>query len=569
MNLKKFKQNCAAVFDDNLHTKVWHNLADYIIISLIVISTIEVFLSTFDSIMEQYSTIMNVVSVVITIIFTIEVCLRIWCADLLNPKYKGFWGRVRYCFSFYGLIDILATFPFYVSFFFPINYTMLKTLRVVRLTKVFRYMKSFRLLSNAFASKKGELLVSMQFLLVITLILSFVLYFTEHEAQPDKYTDGIVSVVWAFMQYIGDPGNFAENEPVTLAGRIVACVIGILGIAIFAVPAGLIGAGFTEAMEKEQKAEKTCQNITKLRLAFERKMDRPTRFQVSPQYVSIVDVQARLRMSLNDIFDAIDHSDHFRLVNLAATQPVATNPDDKLAVEHFHINTSYGCCINRNSNVTIVSPASLVDPCFYHFAYYCAKIGGFNFISRELGELRPYKSFYLLPDGYENVPNCQAYLNDIETITAQSKHPCVITLLAASGALEPAYLTQLHFTYGGKQGDESYDGEKLTIHDIPQFDAMYKELSQALETDFELKSDRQRYHNTASPKLFTRHLKNVDNIEAFVIRVAWSAALWDPKHVQISQTMAQYFAKHYDGGRELTPSEELTRKDIGYDDYVE
>ena len=393
MNLK---HKLALVFDDDIKTVVWRNYVDYTIWALIALSTIQIFLSTYDSIVAKYGFWLEIVDIFTTICFTIEVSLRIWTIDLVEPKYQGWWGRVKYCFSFYGLIDVLSTYSYYVNFFIPLPVTMLKAIRIARLMKIFRYMKSFRLLTTAFASKKSELIVSMQFLVIVTMMLSFILYFSEHDAQPEAYSDGIVSVVWAFMQYIGDPGGFAENSPVTFAGRVIACVIGILGIAIFAVPAGLIGSGFTEAMEKEEKAEKTVANVEKLRLAFERKLDRYTRIQATPQFVSIADIQARLRMSIDDIFDAIDHSDHFRLVNLAATRTVDERAEDKLAVEHFHLNRPYGYMIDRKSNVTIVSPASLVDPCIYHFAYYFAKICGFNYVSRELGALWPYKSFYLL-----------------------------------------------------------------------------------------------------------------------------------------------------------------------------
>lgn len=115
--IQSFKQELARVFDDNLHTKQWHNYVDYAIIGLIILSTVEVFLSTYDGIVEKYGLWLKVVDYFTTFFFTIEVSLRIWCADLIDDKYKGFWGRVRYCFSFYGLIDILSTYPFYLHFF--------------------------------------------------------------------------------------------------------------------------------------------------------------------------------------------------------------------------------------------------------------------------------------------------------------------------------------------------------------------------------------------------------------------------------------------------------------------
>ena len=235
--IQQLKINLARVFDDNLHTKQWHNYLDYCIIGMIVVSTISIFVSTFNvsSIVEKCIYIINIVTL---IFFTIEVTLRIWVADVINPKYKGFIGRIKYCFTFYGLIDIISTYPFYVQFIIPVPYNMLKSLRIIRLFRVFRYMRSFRLLSKALSSKKHEMLVSLQFLAIVTLLLSFILYFAEHAVQPDVYNNGFVSVVWAFAQYIGDPGGFAETPPVTFIGRIIACIIGILGMALFAVAAG-------------------------------------------------------------------------------------------------------------------------------------------------------------------------------------------------------------------------------------------------------------------------------------------------------------------------------------------
>ena len=151
--VERFRQELNRVFDDNLHTKQWHNILDYVIIGLIILSTLEVFLSTYDSIVERYGVWLHVVDYLTTIFFTIEVSLRIWCADLIDPKYKGFWGRVRYCFSFYGLIDILSTYPFYLHFFFPVPYVALKALRIARLLRIFRYMKAFNVLSRAMRAK--------------------------------------------------------------------------------------------------------------------------------------------------------------------------------------------------------------------------------------------------------------------------------------------------------------------------------------------------------------------------------------------------------------------------------
>lgn len=559
--IQTFKQELARVFDDNLHTKQWHNYVDYAIIGLIILSTVEVFLSTYDGIVEKYGLWLKVVDYFTTAFFTIEVSLRIWCADLIDDKYKGFWGRVRYCFSFYGLIDILSTYPFYLHFFMPVPYVALKALRIARLMRVFRYLKAFNVLSRAMRAKKDEMWVSVQFLTIITLILSFILFFVEHEAQPEVYNNGWTSVLWAFAQYIGDPGNFADTPPITITGRVIACIIGVLGIAIFAVPAGLIGSAFSEVMEKDERKEKSEGWAERLHLAFECKLDRPTGFQIVPRYVSIVEIQARLGLKEDEILDAVAVSDKFRLINLSSTATPEERVTDLLAVEHFPVNTVYGQCIDRKSKVTIFSPSNIVDPIIGWWAYYLAKIGGFNYVSREVGETRPYNSFYLYKnDNTTGREECMADLNRL----LDSEDKWVFSILAASGGSEPAYPTQFHFTYGAKKGDETYDDPNITLNDIPAFDALYKEFATLLETDYSLSADCQRYHTNANAAYFARHLEH--KVNAVALRVAWSVTVRDARAIQIAQSLAQAINRNINH-TDNPVDPELKIKAIGYEGY--
>lgn len=563
MTIREFKKSLARIFDNDLRTRQWENYPDYVIIGLIVISTLSVFISTF-KISLFWESVLSVIDIVTVIAFTIEVTLRIWSADELNEKYKGFWGRVRYCLTFYGLIDILSTYTFYVSLFLPLPYSVLKSLRVVRLLRVFRYMHSFRLLQQALCSKAKEMWVSLQFLVIITLMLSFVLFFYENNAQPEVYDNGLRSVVWAFAQYIGDPGGFADTPPITFAGRVIACVIGLLGIAIFAVPAGLVGAGFSEAMENEKKDDEIAKNIQKLRLVFERKLDRPTGFQIVPQHLSICDIQARMGMKVDDILDAVSASDNFRLVNLAVTQTIDEHPQDKLAVEHFITNRPYGCCIDRKSKVTIVSPSSLIDPCIGNFSYYLALIGGFNYISREVGELRPYRSYYSFAERYNHEENLPLYMEDLERLTS-CEGSWTLTTLVSSGALEPSYPTMFHFSAGGAKGDERFYGENLVVKDMAAYKAFYEEVSTLLAEQFNMNSDHQRYHNVSIPNLFVRKFEKGKGCENnIVLRIAWSACLWDSRRIAIAKILADTINRHFqrDTTRDYTP--ELKVKKSGY-----
>ena len=568
MRTQEFKKGLARVFDDNLHTKQWHNYVDYAIIGLILLSTAEIFISTFpiSATAEKW---MKGIDWFTQIFFTIEVSLRIWTADEIDPKYKGFWGRVKYCFSFYGLIDFLATYPFWFSFIVPLPVTALKSLRIMRLFRIarmfriFRYMKAFRFLGTAVKSKKTEMLVSLQFLLITTIVLSLLLYIVEHDANPEMIGDAWKAFVWAFAKYIGDPGKVADLPIVTTAGNIIAFIVGILGIAIFAVPIGLIGSGFTEAIEEQQKEEEIKNNVDKLHRAFERKQDPPTLFQVVPMFLSVVDIQARMGMTQEAIFEAVNASGDFRVFNMAATIPADQNPQDRLAVEHFVVNRPYGCFIDRGSRVTIVSPASMIDPMVGNFSYYLAKIGGFNFVSRELGEVRPYKSFYLAASFDE--PGQPEFMADINELTSREGAWCV-TILSASGTNEPEYPEVVHIGYGGGRGESALDAPNLFIHDIEKADAIFTGIESTLQNDFGWKAERQMRHKSDNAKVYLRHLPSVDTMNAFILRIAWSAMSRDTRRIKMAQAIADILHNELEPDRQVDRSE-LKIKNIGYSDY--
>lgn len=568
----EIKKKLARIFDDNLDTIQWKNYFDFAIMGFILLSTLEVFLSTYDSIVERFGTALRFIDVLTTIVFTIEVTLRIWCADLLEDRYKGFVGRLRYCCSFYGLIDILSTYTFYLAFFIPANYALFKSLRLVRilrvfrLLRVFRYMRSIRILGKAVQKCKAEMVVSLQFLCVVTILLSFILYFVEHEAQPEVYDNGWTSVLWSFMQYIGDPGGFADTPPVTLVGRIIASIIGVLGIAIFAVPAGLVGSAFSDVMADEEHEDDVKEWKEKLHLAFGRKLDRPTGFQIAPRYVSVIELQARLNLKANEIIEAVQNDDHFRLINLACTQPAEQHPIDKLAVEHFVLNAPYGQCIDRGSKVTIFTPSNVVDPVMGWWGYYLAKIGGFNYVAKELGTTRPYKSFYTYNP--ESLHEHQLEFMDDMNRLCNSKDKWIINVLAASGADEPEYPTQVHFGYGGKKGDETYDDPNIMLNDIPLFEALYNDAKDMLKKQYDIESDKQLYHNNYKAAHFYRHLSLKPNV--INLRIAWALTCWDMRAIALARDLALMIRKHLEPERNENPlSAELKVKDIAYDGYTD
>lgn len=563
----KFKQELARALDDNLHTRQWHNIVDWLIIAMILLSTAEIFLSTFN-LDPGLRRVLKWVDIATLIFFTVEVSLRIWVAPEINPAWKGWRGRMRYCFSFYGFIDILSTFPFYLQWLFPLPamaFKALRTARVIRTFRIGRYTKSFNLLSSAIAEKRHELIVSMQFLIVITFILSLVLFFAEHDSQPDVYDNGAVSVIWAFAQYIGDPGQFADTPPVTAVGRVVACIVGLLGIAIVAVPTGIIGAGFTEAIEKKNHMEEVRESASKLHDGFERKLDRPTGLQVVPPFRSVDDLRIRLNMNTDHLQEAVEHGPGFRIVNLAATVPTTDNYlPDRLAVEHYPQNRPYGCCIDRGARLTIIAPSNMIDPGLSHFCFYLAMIGGFNYISRETGRRAPYKSFFAYKNS-DDVIGLKEYLADLGTLVKPGAW--TLTVLAASGALEPPYPTNIHLSTGGTKGDGRMSGAGMFLNDEASYRNFVDTLSARVGTDLGLTVDHQQYHDTSSPNNFLRRSGLSLRAENIVMRIEWKHLLWSQKRLVLARDIA--CACHEALLNSPMPSlpSVLRQKSIGYSGY--
>ena len=421
----------------------------------------------------------------------------------------------------------------------------------------------FYLLHQAFIKTKSQLLVTFELMLVLLLVLSFILYLAEHFAQPDVYKHFPTSLLWTFVKCIQDPGEMASPKPITLLGRIVANVIGLLGVAVFVIPAGIISSGFIGAMEEERQEIQIHENIKTLHMAFERKLDRPTGFQITPKYISITEIQARLGLKEDEILDAVRNDDHYRLINVGVTQTAEDHPQDMLAVEHFTLNTAYGQCIDRGSKVTIFSPSNIVDPVMGWWSYYLAMIGGFNYISRELGQTRPYLSYYTYKPEL-NIPGNMEFMEDMNHL-AKSSDSWVFSLMPSSGQYEPNYPTQFHFCYGLKKGETAFSNPNITLNDTLAFDAFYHSLSDILENRYSLYTDKQKYHNNSNPAFFARHLDN--KVNAVSLRVAWSVTCWDMNAVKIAKDVAECINKeilHLEGNPDVP---RLKIKAIGYEGY--
>ena len=138
----------------------------------------------------------------------------------------------------------------------------------------FRILNGVQLFGRAFRATRREIWVSLKVLAVVTLLFALAMYIAEHYQNPEfSFWDALV---WTFVKYVEDPADIAE-APVTVVGKIVGTLVGVLGIAIFAVPAGLIGSGLMDAMADEKREKELQDYRHRMRKSFRRTVDKTLR----------------------------------------------------------------------------------------------------------------------------------------------------------------------------------------------------------------------------------------------------------------------------------------------------
>ena len=230
------------------------------ITTVIITNCIVMFLETFSSLYERASVFFNTFELISVIIFSVEYILRVWsCISSRELKYrKPLLGRLRYMLRPMMIIDLLAVLPFYIV-------TLgvdLRSIRILRLFRVFRILKlgrystSLELLINIIRKRKGDLGITFLMSIVLILLSSFVVYTVEKQAQPDVFINITSALWWAIATLTPGPPAYKFVHPVTLIGKFAAGLIQIIGIAIIALPTGIIGAGFNEELKKERGSNK-------------------------------------------------------------------------------------------------------------------------------------------------------------------------------------------------------------------------------------------------------------------------------------------------------------------------
>lgn len=256
---------------------------------------------------------------------------------------------------------------------------------------------SSKLLRDALYSVRQELKMLVVALLCVTIVLTILLYLTEHSENAQFSI--IDSFVWVFVKYFQDPAKIAQ-PPATAFGNIIGSLVGVIGSAIIAVTGGLAAKGFSTASAKEEREEELERFHKRMLMSFKIQTNRTLRSYIKENlpekdawysevkfgYItdSVSAATFELKgMNMKDIYDVCRKYPEFRMRNEAKARSIEEGRHDRFMVEYVPINRRYGCCIDRGSKVTIVSIPSGSMLGTGNFAYYLAAFAGFNYISKD------------------------------------------------------------------------------------------------------------------------------------------------------------------------------------------
>lgn len=225
-------------------------LFDIILLWAIILSIIIVMLDSVPSIEKEYRRVLIYLEWFFTILFTIEYLLRIYSEK--KP--------IRYIFSFFGIIDLLAILPTYLSLIFTeTRYLLvirsLRLLRIFRILKLGRYLGEAQTLIVALRASRPKIIVFLGTVLSIVIIMGAIMYMVEGE--KNGFSSIPRSIYWAIVTLT--TVGYGDIAPQTMLGQFLAAIIMIMGYAIIAVPTGIVSVNLAEAEQSRREAKEALQ----------------------------------------------------------------------------------------------------------------------------------------------------------------------------------------------------------------------------------------------------------------------------------------------------------------------
>lgn len=323
--------------------------------------------------------------------------------------------------------------------------------------------KSFLFIVNAIRNKKRELFISLLMVLILLIVASTIMFLLERKAQPDAFKS-ISATMWWAVATLTTVG-YGDIYPITALGKIMGGIIAILGVGLFALPAGIIASGFVEEIDKDKKIKKLRIQEEMLKEAFKieyfvpvlRKKKELNMNHIVRKWISMNDIKYKLGLTEQTVFDIVNFSNHFRLIN------TKFNGVSQAGLEYLDCNRDYGQFVNRKSNITVVNMYAAIQPFFGHFSKVLADKLKANYIVNENYSKLSFKKEKQLDLVQNDAYLTNDFLNSAiaevkeDVITSLNEKDFCIFIVNAADNKEDL----LHFNIGGTLGDDSFDSGSL------------------------------------------------------------------------------------------------------------
>lgn len=216
---------------------------------LIALNVLAVIFETVPSLAEEYGDLFFYFEIVSVVVFSIEYILRFWSTvDDPSFMHRRF-PRIAFVFSPMAIIDLLAILPSIFIIAGAVDLRLLRVLRLfrlIRLLRIARYSLAIKRLAIVAKQKGPELMISWSLSMFMLVVASSLMYFVEHEVQPEKFSS-IPATMWWAMATLTTVG-YGDVYPITSLGKFLGACVAFIGIGLFALPAGIIASGFGDAI---------------------------------------------------------------------------------------------------------------------------------------------------------------------------------------------------------------------------------------------------------------------------------------------------------------------------------
>ncbi len=259
--MKRFRKQVYEWLEPGEQSSPWENLIDIFLVFLILLSVAVVVLQSMPE-MAEFDPLLSELERWCVYVFSVEYLLRLWtCVE--NPRFSHpLRGRLRYATSAMGTVDFLALAPFYLAPLADSNTVVFRLLRIFRLIRVLkfgRYNASIGLLGRVFRSRREELVLSLVLVITLVVISSTFMYAVEHDAQPKAFSSIPASMWWGIVTLT--TVGYGDVFPITTAGKVVAGISVLLGVGLFALPAGILASGFSEEMQRHRATPRVRRRV--------------------------------------------------------------------------------------------------------------------------------------------------------------------------------------------------------------------------------------------------------------------------------------------------------------------